>query len=91
MNFKKIIMSALLAVGCLNATAQETKTVEVFNPHWYIQGQIGGQYTLGETKFKDLSSLLAIASLLYGGSVLLSMDGRARVAHSSTTPTSLVM
>ena len=56
MNFKKIIMSALLAVGCLNATAQETKTVEVFNPHWYIQGQIGGQYTLGEAKFKDLIS-----------------------------------
>jgi len=27
-----------------------------FNPHWFIQGQIGGQYTLGELKFADLLS-----------------------------------
>ena len=56
MNIKRIILSALLAVGALSASAQETKTVEVFKPHWYIQAQAGGQYTLGEAKFKDLLS-----------------------------------
>ena len=41
----------------LGVNAQEAaKTEYVFNPHWYVQGQIGGQYTLGEIGFGDLLS-----------------------------------
>lgn len=36
--------------------AQQTTTETVFNPHWYIRAQVGGQYTLGEIKFGDLVS-----------------------------------
>ena len=53
-------MSAALLAGCLFASAQEpqaaVKTTEAFVPHWYVQGQIGGQYTLGEVAFGDLLS-----------------------------------
>lgn len=46
---KKTIFSLLLiAAGCLSASAQEVKTEEVFNPHWYLQLQGGAQHTLGE-------------------------------------------
>ena len=43
-------------MGCTIASAQEAKTVNVFNPHWYGQVQIGGQYTLGEIGFGKLLS-----------------------------------
>ena len=43
-------------MGCTAASAQEAKTVNVFNPHWYGQVQIGGQYTLGEIGFGKLLS-----------------------------------
>lgn len=44
-------------MGCIAASAQEAdKTVNVFNPHWYGQIQIGGQYTLGEIGFGKLLS-----------------------------------
>lgn len=57
MSFKKILFSALLAAGCLSASAQQqTATKEVFNPHWFVQAQMGGQYTLGEICFGDLLS-----------------------------------
>ena len=57
MKFKSILLSSLLAMGCTVASAQEAdKTVNVFNPHWYVQGQIGGQYTLGEIGFGKLLS-----------------------------------
>ncbi len=56
MSIKNIMLAALLSTGGLAATAQETKTVEVSNPHWYIQGQGGGQYTTGETEFSKLLS-----------------------------------
>ncbi len=29
---------------------------QAFAPHWYVQAQIGGQYTLGEVDFSDLLS-----------------------------------
>lgn len=51
-----MLFAALLAVGFTTAQAQETTTKEVFNPHWYVQGQLGGQYTTGETAFKNLLS-----------------------------------
>lgn len=56
---KKTILSCLLALGFLSATAQEQqpKTEYVFNPHWYIQIQpLGAQYTLGEVDFNKLTS-----------------------------------
>jgi len=57
MKFKKIIMSAVLFVGCFTASAQQqAATKEVFNPHWFVQAQMGGQYTLGEVSFGDLLS-----------------------------------
>jgi outer membrane protein OmpA-like peptidoglycan-associated protein len=57
MNIKKTMLSALLMLGFVSASAQEAKTVYDFNPHWYVQIQpLGAQYTLGEAKFKDLLS-----------------------------------
>jgi len=53
---KKIILSTLLMAGCLTASAQKTETEYVFQPHWYLQGQVGAQYTLGEVDFGDLLS-----------------------------------
>lgn len=41
----------------VSLSAQEQpKTEYVFNPHWYVQAQVGGQYTLGEIGFSDLLS-----------------------------------
>ena len=56
MNSKKTLLTVLVAMGCSAAMAQQTTTETVFNPHWYVRGQIGGQYTLGEVKFGDLVS-----------------------------------
>lgn len=55
MSIKKYLFTALLALGCTSAMAQ-TKTETVFNPHWYVRAQVGGQYTLGEVSFGDLLS-----------------------------------
>ena len=52
-------------MGCTAASAQEAKTVNVFNPHWYGQVQIGGQYTLGEIGFGKLLSPNAQIGLGY--------------------------
>lgn len=58
MKIRKTMLSAVLAMGCATMSAQEQQstTEYVFNPHWYVQGQIGGQYTLGEIGFGDLLS-----------------------------------
>lgn len=56
MKLKNIFMSALLFAGSLTAFAQEEETVAEFNPHWYVGGQFGAQYTLGEVSFGDLIS-----------------------------------
>ncbi len=55
---KKAILSCLMLMGVLSASAQEQKgtTEYVFEPHWYIQLQGGANYTVGETKFKGLIS-----------------------------------
>ena len=66
MKFNSIILSGILAMGCVTASAQEAdKTVNVFNPHWYVQAQVGGQYTLGEIDFSDLISPNAQVGLGY--------------------------
>ena len=57
MKIKNILLSGVVAMGCISASAQEAdKTVNVFNPHWYVQAQIGVQYTLGEVGFGKLLS-----------------------------------
>ena len=59
MKMKKTILSCLLALGFLSASAQDQqpRTEYVFNPHWYVQIQpVGLQYTLGEVDFDDLNS-----------------------------------
>ena len=59
MKMKKAILSCLMLVAGLTASAQEQKgtTEYVFEPHWYVQVQpLGVQYTLGERDFKDLLS-----------------------------------
>ena len=56
---KKAILSCLMLVAGLTASAQEQKgtTEYVFEPHWYVQVQpLGVQYTLGERDFGDLLS-----------------------------------
>ena len=66
MKFNSIILSGILAMGCVTASAQEAdKTVNVFNPHWYVQAQVGGQYTLGEIGFSNLISPNAQVGLGY--------------------------
>ena len=58
MKIKKIILSCMLMLGFVSASAQEPEGPDyVFNPHWYVQVQpVGGQYTLGELSFSDLFS-----------------------------------
>ena len=60
MKLKNILMTAALLAGCFTASAQEpqaaAKKCDAFVPHWYVQGQVGGQYTLGEVSFSDLLS-----------------------------------
>lgn len=57
MNIKKSLSIALLTAVAATASAQEeAKTEYVFNPHAYIQAQVGGQYTLGEIGFGKLLS-----------------------------------
>lgn len=68
MNIKKSILSCLLMLGFISASAQEpeVKTEYVFNPHWYVQIQpLGAQYTLGEVGFSDLLSYNAQLAVGY--------------------------
>lgn len=50
----KAFFVAMMAMCSLSTFAQEAKTE--FNPHWYFDGKVGGQYTLGAPKFMDLIS-----------------------------------
>ena len=59
MKMKKAILSCLMLMGVLTAFAQEEPkgtTEYVFEPHWYLQLQGGGQYTTGEADFGDMIS-----------------------------------
>ena len=56
---KKAILSCLMLLAGLSASAQEQKgtTEYVFEPHWYVNIQpLGVQYTLGEISMGDLMS-----------------------------------
>ena len=59
MKMKKTILSCLMLLAGLSASAQEQKgtTEYVFEPHWYVNIQpLGVQYTLGELSMGDLMS-----------------------------------
>lgn len=57
MNIKKSLFMTLLGGVALGASAQEAAKKEyVFQPHAYVQAQVGGQYTLGEIGMGDLLS-----------------------------------
>ena len=67
---KKVIMSLLLFLGVLSASAQAEQkgtTEYVFQPHWYIQ------YTLGEGKFSDLLSPTAQIGVGYNFSKVIGL------------------
>ena len=73
---KKTIMSLLLFLGVLSASAQAEQkgtTEYVFQPHWYITLQGGGQYTLGEGKFGDLLSPTAQIGVGYNFSKVIGL------------------
>lgn len=67
MRLSKIILSSALVLSSLFAAAQsqEAKEEYIFNPHWYLQLQVGAQETLGETCFGDLLSPNAQIGLGY--------------------------
>ena len=57
----KYLFTIVISSLCLTASAQQPQAADAkpcngFAPHWYVQAQIGGQYTLGEVKFGDLVS-----------------------------------
>jgi outer membrane protein OmpA-like peptidoglycan-associated protein len=73
---KKMIMSLLLFLGVLSASAQAEQkgtTEYVFQPHWYLMLQGGGQYTLGEGSFSDLFSPNAQVALGYNFSKVVGL------------------
>ena len=64
MKMKKLILSALMLTATMAGYAQDNAaqneqqgtTEFVFEPHWFFQAQIGGQYTIGECDFGKLLS-----------------------------------
>lgn len=60
MNIKKSLLSALVAMTALTASAQDccksNAKETVFKPTWNVQAQVGAQYTLGELSFGKLIS-----------------------------------
>ncbi|MDE6188041.1 MAG: porin family protein, partial [Duncaniella sp.] len=68
MKINKLFLTASLALcAAFTANAQEAQeeTEYVFQPHWYVQGQVGMQETLGETSFGKLASFNAQVGVGY--------------------------
>lgn len=79
------LLLAILTVSSTLAFAQEQRIKEegktLFNPHWFMQVQVGAAHTIGEAKFTDLISPAAalkwaISSLRHSGRVSVSAAGR---------------
>lgn len=61
MNTKRIFLSSVVALGALMGFAQAQEVTEYeFLPHFYLQGQLGAQETLGEGSFGDTFSVPTI-------------------------------
>lgn len=59
MNIRKSLALAFVGLGALTMSAQQGQDSDieyVYNPNWYVLGQFGGQYTLGEPSFGKLIS-----------------------------------
>ncbi|MDE7408436.1 MAG: OmpA family protein [Muribaculaceae bacterium] len=56
MKLNKILLAGAMLFAGASAMAQETITEYTYVPNWYIQGQFGGQETLGESSFGHLFS-----------------------------------
>ena len=54
MKLNKILLAGAMLFAGATAMAQETITEYSYVPNWYIQGQFGGQETLGESSFGHL-------------------------------------
>ena len=70
MNIKKLWMSVFaLLLSSTVIFAQEQGIKEegktAFNPHWFMQVQVGAAHTLGEAKFSDLISPAAAINVGY--------------------------
>lgn len=52
----KILLAGAMLLASASMMAQETVTEYTYVPNWYIQGQIGGQETVGECSFGKLLS-----------------------------------
>ncbi len=64
MKMKTLLAVLLFAIGATTATAQDNAEYK-FKPHAYLDLQGGAQYTVGETKFKDLLSPNVQAAIGY--------------------------
>ena len=54
---RKIILLFALAVALVGATpAQAQRDSVAFQPHWFVQPQVGVGYHVGEAKFSKLLS-----------------------------------
>ncbi len=68
MKINKLFLTAsfaLCAAFMANAQEAQEETEYVFQPHWYVQGQVGMQETLGETSFGKLASFNAQVGVGY--------------------------
>lgn len=92
----KAILAAFFTMSCLFATAQvkgvQENTTYDYNPHWYIQGAVGVQETLGETSFGKLltpNAQLAVGynfnSILGARLVLNSWQSKASIDANNCT------
>ena len=63
------LLLAILTVSSTLAFAQEQRIKEegktLFNPHWFMQVQVGAAHTIGEAKFTDLISPAAALNVGY--------------------------
>lgn len=68
MKINKLFLTAsfaLCAAFMANAQEAQEETEYVFQPHWYVQGQVGMQETLGETSFGKSASFNAQVGVGY--------------------------
>lgn len=55
---KKIIMLFALTLATVTTQAQTTRDSVAFEPHWFVQPQVGVGYHVGEAKFSKRCRLL---------------------------------